>query len=91
MNNMYLLLALMGGGGSVSPQFITALQDAQKDSFERWSKLLKALGLIITTGIFYLRGISDTLFKQGSLPRKVESSRFTSTTLISTGRSENEE
>ena len=37
MNQMFLMLALMGGGGSVSPQFITAMQDAQKDSFERWS------------------------------------------------------
>ena len=66
MNQMFLMLALMGGGGSVSPQFITAMQDAQKDSFERWSKLLKALGLIITTGIFYLRGMPAPVDASGA-------------------------
>jgi hypothetical protein len=66
MNQMFLMLALMGGGGSVSPQFITAMQDAQKDSFERWSKLLKSLGLIITTGIFYLRGMPAPVDASGA-------------------------
>jgi hypothetical protein len=42
------------------------MQDAQKDSFERWSKLLKSLGLIITTGIFYLRGMPAPVDASGA-------------------------
>ncbi len=56
-NSLLFMMAMMGGNNGISPQFIQALQDAQKDSFERLSKLLKALSLIITTGIFFLRGM----------------------------------
>ncbi len=56
-NSLLFMMAMMGGNTGISPQFIQALQDAQKDSFERLSKLLKALALIITTGIFFLRGM----------------------------------
>lgn len=55
-NNLLFMIALMGGGG-LSPQAIEALTNMQKDNFDRSSKLLQALGAIITTGIFFLRGM----------------------------------
>ncbi|HAN93364.1 MAG TPA: hypothetical protein DCQ33_14970 [Nitrospira sp.] len=65
-SNMLFMLALMGGNTSISPQFIQALQDAQKDSFERWSKMLKSLAAIITTGIFFLRGMPAPVDSSGA-------------------------
>lgn len=65
-NSMLFLLALMGGNSAISPQLIQALQDAQKDSFERWSKMLKSLSAIITTGIFFLRGMPAPVDSAGA-------------------------
>jgi len=65
-NTMLFLLAMMGGNSAISPQLIQALQDAQKDSFERWSKMLKSLSAIITTGIFFLRGMPAPVDSSGA-------------------------
>ena len=65
-SNMLFMLALMGGNSAISPQFIQALQDAQKDSFERWSKMLKSLAAIITTGVFFLRGMPAPVDSSGA-------------------------
>jgi hypothetical protein len=65
-SNMLFMLALMGGNSTISPQFIQALQDAQKDSFERWSKMLKSLAAIITTGVFFLRGMPAPVDSSGA-------------------------
>lgn len=67
MNSTLLfMLAMMGGNSAINPQFIQALQDAQKDSFERWSKMLKSLAAIITTGIFFLRGMPAPVDSSGT-------------------------
>lgn len=55
-NGLLMMMALMGGGG-MSPQIVDAMMNAQKDNFERWSKLLQVLAAIMTTGIFYMRGM----------------------------------
>lgn len=55
-NSLLLLMALMGGN-AISQPMMQAMMDAQKDNFERWSKLLQSLGAIITTGVFFLRGM----------------------------------
>ncbi len=55
-NGLLMMMALMGGGG-MNPQIVEAMMNAQKDNFERWSKLLQVLGAIIITGIFYMRGM----------------------------------
>lgn len=55
-SSLLFLLAFMGGNGLSQP-IVQALMDAQKDNFERWHRLLKALGAIITTGIFVIRGM----------------------------------
>lgn len=64
-NSLLFLIALMGGGG-FSPQIIEAMMNMQKDNFERWSKLLQALAAIITTGIFFLRGMPAPVDQAGN-------------------------
>lgn len=64
-SSLLFLIALMGGGG-FSPQIIEAMMNMQKDNFERWSKLLQVLGTIITTGIFFLRGMPAPVDSAGN-------------------------
>jgi len=66
-SSLLFLLAFMGGnGGGMSSAIIQAMMDARKDSFERWSKLLQSLGLIITTGIFFMRGMPAPVDSAGN-------------------------
>lgn len=66
-SSLLFLLAFMGGsGGGISQAIVQAMMDARKDSFERWSKLLQSLGMIITTGIFFLRGMPAPVDSAGN-------------------------
>jgi hypothetical protein len=78
---LLLLLALMGAGGNVNPAVIQALQDSQKDNFDRWQRLLQSLAAIITTGIFYLRGMpapvdaaGNPIFTNEALSKQISAS-----------------
>lgn len=56
--NALLLVALLGGAtGGMNDALIKSVLDSQRETFERWSKLIKSLAAIITTGIFVLRGM----------------------------------
>ena len=79
-SSLLLLIALMGGGGLGQP-IIQAMMDAQKDTFERWKNLLMALGNIITTGIFFLRGMpapvdatGNPIFTNEALSKQIQAS-----------------
>lgn len=79
-SSLLLLIALMGGGGLGQP-IIQAMMDAQKDTFERWKNLLMALGNIITTGIFFLRGMpapvdaaGNPVFTNEALSKQIQAS-----------------
>jgi hypothetical protein len=79
-SSLLLMLALMGGGGLGQP-LIQAMMDAQKDTFERWKNLLMALGNIITTGIFFLRGMpapvdatGNPIFTNEALSKQIQAS-----------------
>jgi len=57
MNSTLLFLIALLGGNGLSKEVITAMTDAQRDTFERWSRLITGLSDIVTTGIFVLRGM----------------------------------
>lgn len=59
MNSTALLLvALLGGNlGGNNDALIKSMMDAESERFDRWTKLLKSAAVIITTGIFVLRGM----------------------------------
>lgn len=66
MNSTLLFLIAMMGGSGLSQPVVQALMDSQRDNFERWSRLLKSLGAIITTGVFFLRGMPTPVDEKGN-------------------------
>lgn len=65
-SNALLLVALLGGAtGGMNDTIIKALLDSQKENFERWTRLIKSLATILTTGLFVLRGMPTPVDSQG--------------------------
>lgn len=56
MGSLLFLAAMMGGRG-INPQLMQALADDRKNRYDKIAVFIRALAGIITTAIFYIRGM----------------------------------
>lgn len=61
MGSLLFLAAMMGGRGGINSQLMTALAQDRKDRYEKIAAFIKALAGILTSAVFYIRGMPEAV------------------------------